>query len=377
MSGWFKWLADPRSNMAWLTVFAGLFFFSTWPLINDFPITYPWQELMLNYQGGFIRRGLLGEIALHCRPYAAEVLYVLIFSAYATTVFLFLKTIRSLQDPKAQLLLLLSPMLLMYPVIFPSVGLRKDIFVLLAFLIAMRTEKDRTAVLAMTLATFIHEEALFFMPMVVMKHRRTFFYFLIFGSVFVLFSAFPKEVADAVQDSWQADLGMPLKYITGQADPFVPAPKYALSEAEYADWFSFFKTRILPLSLFGLILTALPVVLSLPLRVLKTAKAAAIIPILLFLMPNWGRWENHLLFFWTVSVLLLGPSEKQPNLPNILFLFVLFCLYPYTDFIFKESGVLLFSIMPILVLFLLFVLYNLLRFSERIRQWIIFRRSDM
>ncbi|MBN9000343.1 MAG: hypothetical protein J0H54_13435, partial [Rhizobiales bacterium] len=32
-------------------------------LYNSFPDTYVWSELMLNYQGGLVKRALLGEIA--------------------------------------------------------------------------------------------------------------------------------------------------------------------------------------------------------------------------------------------------------------------------------------------------------------------------
>lgn len=168
----FDWCEDSKSAWAWTAVFTVFFALSVIPLIADFPTTYPWQDLMLNWRGGFIRRGLLGEIGLLCRPYAAEVLCGLVCLAYAAAAFLFVKTVLEMQNPRARLLILLSSSLLMYGIVYPSAGLRKDAFVLLAFIAAMRTQKPLFAAVFMTLATFVHEETLFFAPLVMTRHKK-------------------------------------------------------------------------------------------------------------------------------------------------------------------------------------------------------------
>jgi hypothetical protein len=38
-------------------------------LFSHFPLSYTWTELMINYQGGFVRRGLLGELAFQLNPF--------------------------------------------------------------------------------------------------------------------------------------------------------------------------------------------------------------------------------------------------------------------------------------------------------------------
>ena len=371
----FDWCENPKSAWAWTAVFTVFFALSVIPLIADFPMTYPWQELMLNWRGGFIRRGLLGEIGLLCRPYAAEALCGLICLAYTAAVFLFAKTVLELPNPRARLLILLSSSVLLYGVVYPTAGLRKDALVLLGFIAAMRTQKPFAAVVWMTLATLIHEEALFFAPLVMTRHKKTIPYFLVFGVVYAALTAFPRNVEQAVETAWDADLGLAVKYITGEANPFALSMKYYANLADsYADWLPFFKTRIVPLSLLAIILTAAPIVWCLPKRLFRHPAVYA--PLLLFSLPNWGRWESLILAAWIVSAATLEKSESAKNPPLWLFIPAFFALNPYTDFVFSEKDIVSFAPLPIFVLIALALFYNLVRIFQGAKQWITSKASD-
>lgn len=371
----FDWCEDSKSAWAWTAVFTVFFALSVIPLIADFPTTYPWQDLMLNWRGGFIRRGLLGEIGLLCRPYAAEALCGLVCLAYAAAAFLFVKTVLEMQNPRARLLILLSSSLLLYGVVYPSAGLRKDAFVLLAFIAAMRTQKPLFAAVFMTLATFVHEETLFFVPLVMTRHKKTVPYFLAFGAVYTALTAFPKDVEQAVAESWGVDFGLAIKYISGKANPFALSPQYYSNlPVSYADWLPFFKTRIVPFSLLAIILTAAPIIVCLPKKLFKHPAVYA--PLLLFSMPNWGRWESLILMAWVVSAATLEKGETGKNPPLLLFLPAFFALYPYTDFIFDMKSIVLFEPLPIFVLIALCLIYNASNVFKGAWQWITFKASD-
>lgn len=351
------------------------FALSVAPLIADFPMTYPWQELMLNWRGGFIRRGLLGEIGLLCRPYAAETLCGLICLAYAAAAFLFAKTVLELPNPRARLLILLSSSVLLYGAVYPTAGLRKDAFVLLAFIAAMRTQKPLFAAVFMTLATFVHEETLFFAPLVMTRHKKTVPYFLAFGAVYTALTAFPKDVEQAVAESWGVDFGLAIKYISGKANPFALSPQYYSNPpVSYADWLPFFKTRIVPFSLLAIILTAAPIIVCLPKKLFKHPAVYA--PLLLFSMPNWGRWESLILAAWAVSAATLEKNESVKNPSLWLFVPAFFALNPYTDFIFDVKNIILFAPLPIFVLIALALFYNLGRIFQGAKRWITFKASD-
>lgn len=372
----FDWCEDSKSAWAWTAVFALFFALSVVPLTADFPTTYPWQDLMLNWRGGFIRRGLLGEIGLLCRPYAAEALCALICLAYAGAAFLFVKTVSDLPNPHARLLILLSSPLILYGAVHPTAGLRKDAFVLLAFIAAMRTPKPFLAALYMTAATFVHEETLFFAPLVMTQHKKTIPYFLLFGAVYAALTAFPRDVEQAIEQSWGADLGLAVKYISGEANPFALSPQYyANLPVSYADWLPFFKARVLPLSLIALVATAAPVVACLPKKLFRHPAVYA--PLLLFSMPNWGRWESLILIAWVVCAATLEKGESGKNPPIVLFVPAFFTIFPYTDFVFDVKNVVSFNPLPIFVLIALCLIYNACNICKGAWRWITFKVSGL
>lgn len=135
-----------------------------------------------------------------------------------------------------------------------------------------------------------------------------------------------------------------------------------------------FKTRIVPFSLLAIILTAAPIIVCLPKKLFKHPAVYA--PLLLFSMPNWGRWESLILMAWVVSAATLEKGETGKNPPLLLFLPAFFALYPYTDFIFDMKSIVLFEPLPIFVLIALCLIYNASNVFKGAWQWITFKASD-
>ena len=129
-------------------------------LYNSFPDTYVWSELMLNYQGGVVKRALLGEIAFQldrggvpASVFLTGVVVLLWIAVIWCLVFVF-----RLQDRFAGLLLLVSPAGAMFPFLdFDAFG-RKDVIVILAVvlaLIALERVRDARRCLALVYAIFL------------------------------------------------------------------------------------------------------------------------------------------------------------------------------------------------------------------------------
>ena len=103
-------------------------------IINSFyePInSYVFSELHINYAGGFIRRGLLGEIARIFNPIIGNIqFFAIIFSIlYFIQGLLFFKLIKKIQNYYIIVILLsLSPSLLFFFINAPENFMRKDVF---------------------------------------------------------------------------------------------------------------------------------------------------------------------------------------------------------------------------------------------------------
>ena len=143
--------------------------------LRNYPDVYGWSELMLSYGGGFVRRGLLGEIAYQLHPFVDArlfltwlmvVLYALVYAAIILVICGNLNL--------GSWLFLLSPGALLFTVNDLGAFARKDIVLLGAFLLsllAIRSMKGGAA-LAVTMmlyviATLTHETALAYFPMAV------------------------------------------------------------------------------------------------------------------------------------------------------------------------------------------------------------------
>ena len=133
------------------------------------------SEWLINYSGGFTKRGIIGQISIYiARIFDSELrdiilyLQVLIIGTYFTFIFIFLK---KTYIERVYLLCIFSPIFLLYPVYEIEVLARKEVFIYILFLVYLSTliYKPRfvniSRLLTFTLSVLIWEPIIFFLPM--------------------------------------------------------------------------------------------------------------------------------------------------------------------------------------------------------------------
>ena len=173
--GWFE--AHKRSVLILfaLILLSAVFIPAGLTLFNRFPGSYVWTELMINYQGGPVRRGLLGEAAFRLNGLVAASLFLaaVMLSLYlAVGAWIVLRVGRFPEF--ATVLFLISPATLLFPIYdFEAFG-RKDIVALAAFVlsvIVIERLSRNAAVLVIVIVYFvaglIAEVAWFYFPLAI------------------------------------------------------------------------------------------------------------------------------------------------------------------------------------------------------------------
>ena len=131
-----------KNNKILLTYFLylilGFVFFLTFHL-NEFPIKYTFTDWLINYEGGFVRRGLLGQIVFELSKLLnIQIKFlILIFqiSIYLIYFILFFLLLSKRETNFFWLLIIFSPISFLYPMAELEALGRKDIFVITSFLI--------------------------------------------------------------------------------------------------------------------------------------------------------------------------------------------------------------------------------------------------
>jgi hypothetical protein len=98
---------------------------------------YSFSELHVNYEGGFIRRGLLGHLSLFFSPYISNVnFFASIFTIlYLLQIILFFIILNKIKNSLIIIIFLsLSPALILFNIYDPESYMRKDLFFNLAIL---------------------------------------------------------------------------------------------------------------------------------------------------------------------------------------------------------------------------------------------------
>jgi hypothetical protein len=153
--------------------FSLIFLNSGMSLLSIFPMRYTWSELLINYQGGICRRGLLGEVAYHLQDFVRADYFLIVTQVSLYLVFLALLLFSQKKFNYAFLLFLFSPATIVFPVTnFPAFA-RKDIEILFVFLLALllvkkcKPSKILTALLILLYlgAGLIVESSIFYFPL--------------------------------------------------------------------------------------------------------------------------------------------------------------------------------------------------------------------
>ena len=151
--------------------------YSLWSvkLLNDFPWRYVFTDWIINYEGGYIRRGLLGEISINLSNFLdLNIKYVFLLihlSAYLLFHLIFYKFFTSFKKNYIFYLLCFSPLVFLYPIATFEAFARKEIFYITFFLIncyLLIKINNRNIVffstnLLVILSYLIHESSLFFL----------------------------------------------------------------------------------------------------------------------------------------------------------------------------------------------------------------------
>jgi len=140
--------------------------------ISEFPNKYTYTDWLINYEGGFVRRGLLGQIIFELsKSLNIKLQFVLLFTQiaiYCTYFFLFYLLFLKRKINFFWILIIFSPILLLYPLTELEALGRKDIFVISFFLIfSMINYKTlnrliTSFILLFGLSSLIHEITIFY-----------------------------------------------------------------------------------------------------------------------------------------------------------------------------------------------------------------------
>jgi len=100
-------------------------------LYQHFPTSYTWEELFINYEGGFIRRGLVGQILLLVdSALPMPIFYVTLFSAiFMVFLYISYKKLTNVFDPIVVQFIFISPVIFLLHINDKIFFGRKDLFI--------------------------------------------------------------------------------------------------------------------------------------------------------------------------------------------------------------------------------------------------------
>ena len=112
--------------------------------VNDFS-NWQYADWLINYQGGFVRRGFIGNILYLIHKFFKINLDLIIF-IFVTSIYFFisyflLKSLKYLENNKENLLIFLSPGFFIYPIMNSGIIGRKDILLIFCVIFFVYFEK--------------------------------------------------------------------------------------------------------------------------------------------------------------------------------------------------------------------------------------------
>ena len=165
------------SNYFLIIILISSAIYSLWSikLLNDFPWRYVFTDWIINYEGGYIRRGLLGEISINLSNFLnLNIKYVFLLihlSTYLSFHLIFYKFFSNFKKNYIFYLLCFSPLVFLYPIATFEAFARKEIFYITFFLLncyLLIKINNRNIIFFSTnlfviLSYLIHESSLFFL----------------------------------------------------------------------------------------------------------------------------------------------------------------------------------------------------------------------
>ncbi|MDC0396328.1 hypothetical protein OAM18_05000 [Candidatus Pelagibacter sp.] len=139
-----------------------------------------WQyaDWIINYQGGFVRRGLIGEILFNVHKIFSIrldlVTLLFVTSLFTSLSYFLIKSLKYLENSKLDILIFLSPGFVIYPIMNSEVIGRKDILITLAIAFLVFFEKNFKSknllillISSISLISLSHSGLLFYTPYLV------------------------------------------------------------------------------------------------------------------------------------------------------------------------------------------------------------------
>lgn len=145
--------------------------------------SWQYSDWLINYQGGFIRRGLIGEFFFQIHKITKIDLDLLVLSfvyiLFTLNFIIFFKSIKYLQNSFSEILIFLSPGLFLYPIMNSEVIGRKDIlFISLFGLLIFFFNKIKSNFQLIVLIIVIYITSLSHSGFLFFSQYLIFFYFL-------------------------------------------------------------------------------------------------------------------------------------------------------------------------------------------------------
>lgn len=128
-------------NLLWL--FGIFFLYEKHIILNDSTIS----EWMINYQGGFTKRGVIGEICFQVAQFFNIKLRFVIFLfqsiIYSVYIVMIYKYLKNININYLILFVIFSPIFIIYPVAEIEVLARKELFIFIGFLLFLNFSSNR------------------------------------------------------------------------------------------------------------------------------------------------------------------------------------------------------------------------------------------
>ena len=155
-----------------------MFCFATFFLFQKYNNTVEWtiSEWLINYQGGFTRRGLIGEIIFQLSKIFSltirELILIFQLTTYLIYYVLVYKFLKNINKNIILVFAIFSPLFIIYPISEVEVLARKEIFVFISFLLIvniLELPKIKNIhflyfSLILTIVTLIWEGIIFYLP---------------------------------------------------------------------------------------------------------------------------------------------------------------------------------------------------------------------
>lgn len=125
------------ASIAFLIVLSFVTISASVAFLDEFPRSYTWSELLLNYQGGFMKRALIGEVAYRLRSIIPprEFIFSVVLTAYLAASAVAALALR-LPAKLSGILMLVSPASFLFPIYDEAAFGRKDAFVVLIIVLS-------------------------------------------------------------------------------------------------------------------------------------------------------------------------------------------------------------------------------------------------